>query len=90
LRTLLLRGCRIGERGALSFAQQICGSGSTSGLREVDLSACRIGFRGCYVIEEMLKEKREKGTKEGMGMMMVVDLEGNMVFQEVSGFTYTV
>jgi len=86
LRTLLLRGCRIGERGALSFAHQICGSGSTSGLREVDLSACRIGFRGCYVIEEMLKEKREKGrTKEGIGMM-VVDLEGNMVFQEVSGW----
>lgn len=82
LRTLLLRGCRIGERGAVSFAHQICGKGSQSGLREVDLSACRIGFRGCYVIEEMLKKKREV-WKNNNGMMMVVDLEGNMVFQEV-------
>lgn len=81
LRTLLLRGCRIGERGAMSFAHQICGEGSQSGLREVDLSACRIGFRGCYVIEERLKKKREVLGNDGG--MMVVDLEGNMVFQEV-------
>ncbi len=81
LRTLLLRGCRIGERGAMSFAHQICGAGSQSGLREVDLSACRIGFRGCYLIEEMLKKKR--GVLGNNVGMMVVDLDGNMVFQEV-------
>lgn len=90
LRTLLLRGCRIGERGAMSFAHQICAEGSKSGLREVDLSACRIGFRGCYVIEEMLKKKREgmEQDEDGGGGkddddLMMVDLEGNLVFQEV-------
>ena len=42
------------------------GSGSSGGgyryscgLREVDFSACRIGFQGCYAIEEALKRMTE-------------------------------
>ena len=64
LRTLSLRGCRIGERGALAFVDRILvdGRGGRSGLTEVDLSACRMGYRGCLAIEEGLKRgRREEG-----------------------------
>ena len=90
LKTLLMRGCRIGERGALVFAKVVCEEESASGLREVDLTACRIGFRGCYAIEEALKGRMERdGSFENvvaktMKPSIVVDMEGNMVFQEVS------
>ena len=108
IQTLLMRGCRILERGALVFAKEICGDdGSKCGLVEVDLSACRIGFRGCYAIEEALKGRMESSDKspyqwdnkktqeqqqlevlgkkkEDIAPMMMIDLEGNMIFQEVS------
>jgi hemolysin III len=66
------------------------GSGSSgrrkSGLRTVDLSACRIGFRGTFAIEERLRELGRGGVG-GVDVdkdeIMIVDLEGNMVFQEV-------
>ncbi|KAL3826249.1 hypothetical protein ACHAXA_006277 [Cyclostephanos tholiformis] len=89
VRTLLLRGCRIGERGAMAFVDRVLvdydgddddvkGGGKRrsrkSGLRVVDLSACRMGFRGTFAIEERLRERED---------VMIVDLEGNMVFQEV-------
>jgi hemolysin III len=94
LRTLSLRGCRIGERGALAFVDRILvgGRGGRSGLTEVDLSACRMGYRGCLAIEEGLKRgRREEGwppcgsssSSSSGGVMIVVDMEGNMVFQEV-------
>jgi hemolysin III len=98
VRTLLLRGCRIGERGAMAFVERVLrvaddgrgdaggsdgsgsgGGGRRSGLRNVDLSACRIGFRGTFAIEERLREI-DAGDA---GEKMIVDLEGNMVFQEV-------
>jgi len=92
LRTLLMRGCRVGERGGLAFAELMrattgggSGSGNGNGLREVDLSANRIGFQGCFAIEEALKDRME-GRQEGQKVEVLVDLEGNMVFQEVSTF----
>ena len=98
LKILLLRGCRIGERGALAFVERILVDGSRSGLQIVDLSACRMGFRGTYAVEGRLKEL-DSATKhvitsyshlsslEDMVMdattTMIVDLEGNLVFQEI-------
>ena len=114
IQTLLMRGCRILERGALVFAKEICGDdGSKCGLKEVDLSACRIGFRGCYAIEEALKGRMESSDKspyqwdsktqeqdqqlevlgkkkENSAPMMMIDLEGNMIFQEVGSFIESV
>ena len=75
VKTLLMKGCRIGERGALVFAEQICGKGSASALKEVDLSVNRIGFHGCYEIEKSLKAQSSVSTN--------VNLNGNMVLQEV-------
>lgn len=100
LKTLLLRGCRIGERGALAFVDRILVDGSHSGLRVVDLSACRMGFRGTYAIEARLKELAGNANKHVISSYstlstlqnmsggetitsMIVDLEGNLVFQEV-------
>lgn len=101
LRTLLMRGCRIGERGAFSLVSQILEvpeneninnnsntngeedknknrSCSCCGLREIDLSANRIGFYGVFAIEKAL-QRRGAHQKEAIE----VDLEANMVFQEV-------
>ena len=98
LKKLLMRGCRIGEKGALVFAKEVCGETSISGLTEVDLSACRIGFVGCYAIEDALKERLKSrtaspyqwedtsnGDKNVLTKKdMIIDLEGNLIFQEVS------
>ena len=51
------------------------------GLREVDLSLNQIGFRGVFAIEKGLKQTTEKRIES---QLIQVDLEGNMVFQEVS------
>mmetsp|Transcript_12845 Transcript_12845/g.21028 ORF Transcript_12845/g.21028 Transcript_12845/m.21028 type:complete len:777 (-) Transcript_12845:176-2506(-) len=66
LKTLLMRGCRIGERGALSFVSEVLETKNNDDnsknnskkeivLEEVDFSANRIGFHGCYEIERALK-----------------------------------
>jgi len=123
VKTLLLRGCRIGERGALAFVNRILVNElECNKLRIVDLSACRMGFRGTYAIEARLRELSERtskhvirsysalstlhdefnamvvggsnslddndtftinGTNEVEKVMMIVDLEGNLVYQEV-------
>ena len=75
VQTLLMKGCRIGEKGALVFSEQICAKGSESALKEVDLSVNRIGFHGCYEIEKALKAQST--------LPINVDLNGNMVLQEV-------
>ena len=50
------------------------------GLREIDLSANRIGFYGVFSIEKALKRRMElDATNE----TIEIDLEANMVFQEV-------
>ena len=95
LRTLLMRGCRIGERGAFALISQILTPPENSsngdegnknkkrrcccGLKEIDLSANRIGFYGVFAIEKGLKRRLELGT----GEVIEIDLEANMVFQEV-------
>ena len=81
LRTLVMRRCAIGERGARAFAEHVCGS-DMSGLREIDMSVNAIGFSGCIEVETALS-KREEGKK------IECDLEGNLVFQEVmNGVTH--
>ncbi|KAL7526954.1 hypothetical protein ACHAXR_002733 [Thalassiosira sp. AJA248-18] len=92
LRTLLMRGCRIGERGAFAFISQILMEENTScGLREVDLSVNRLGFYGVFAVEKGLKTRMEllegqhkqKSGRDEKVVAIEVDLEGNMVFQEV-------
>eukprot|EP00804_Cyclotella_cryptica_P003800 CCRYP_008942-RE/>CCRYP_008942-RE protein AED:0.36 eAED:0.36 QI:119/1/1/1/0/0/3/534/615 len=83
LKTLLMQGCRIGEKGALAFATHICGEGSQSVLEEVDLSINRIGFRGCYELERALKEQMGKSSLTDNGPHLMVNLDANMVLQEV-------
>jgi hypothetical protein len=78
LHTLGMRRCRIGERGAMAFAEVICSaSHQECGLREVDLSANTIGYRGCLAIEQAL-QRHDK-----MVRCLSINLEGNLVFQEV-------
>lgn len=82
LRKLSLRRCRIGEKGSLAFAEIVCPS-QECGLQDIDLSANRIGFRGCMIIEDALKKRGS--THRAMS----VDLEGNLVLQEVmNGVTH--
>ena len=86
LKTLLMRGCRIGERGAFALVSQILMNECSCGLREVDLSVNQIGFYGVYAIEKALKNRRERLKAQGgedEDILMEIDLEGNMVFQEV-------
>lgn len=87
LQTLLMRGCRIGERGAWAFAAHVLSSpDSATSLREVDLSANLIGFHGCLAVEKAMKRKTDRlleNGDSGNDGLMEVDLEGNLVFQEV-------
>jgi len=83
LEKLVMRGCRIGERGALVFAELISSS-SECGLRGLDLSANRIGFKGISAIERALKERERARLPP-----IVADVEGNLIFQEVmNGVTH--
>ena len=75
VKTIEMRRCGIGEKGAMAFVEHI-GKSNVCGLKEVDLSVNRIGFRGSIMIEEMLIEKEDKGK------VIDVDLEGNLVLQE--------
>jgi len=86
LKTLLMRGCRIGERGAFALVSQILMNedASKSGLREIDLCVNQIGFYGVFAIEKALKNRKERLKAQGIDDdEILVDLEGNMVFQEV-------
>jgi hypothetical protein len=77
--TLGMRRCRIGERGALAFAELLCSTTSNNtGLQEVDLSANGIGHRGTAAIERALEKRMPQESTH-----MDVDLEGNLVFPEV-------
>jgi len=75
LKTIDMRRCGIGEKGALAFVEHV-GKSGICGLKDVDLSVNGIGFRGSILIEEMLIERERKGYN------MDVDLEGNLVLQE--------
>lgn len=80
-----LEACRIGERGALAFAE-IMSTNSESGLRQVDLSGNYMGFKGALAIAECCQVRQEKGLPE-----IQVDVESNLVFAEVmNGVTHGV
>mmetsp|Transcript_29380 Transcript_29380/g.44838 ORF Transcript_29380/g.44838 Transcript_29380/m.44838 type:complete len:626 (-) Transcript_29380:192-2069(-) len=82
VKVLIMRRCLIGEKGGIDFAKRV-GSSKNCGLREVDLSVNRIGFRGSIEIEEMLIQKENENNA------IEVDLEGNLVLQEImSGVTH--
>jgi len=99
LRTLLMRGCCIREQGAFALVSQILmpesngsveGEGNTinkCGLREIDISANRIGFLGVFAIEKGLKRRTQVLLNDNNNNEAIhhleIDLEGNMVFQEV-------
>jgi hemolysin III len=86
IHTLALRRCRIGERSAFVFVELIATS-LTCGLREVDLSANYIGFKGCLAIEQALIA-RANSSQAGLHPM-IVNMEGNLVLQEImSGVTH--
>lgn len=80
LRLLEMRRCRIMERGGFAFSEQLLSASPKHKLEHVDLGSNRIGLRGCIVIEQALS--RRKSTD------LVVDLEGNLVFQEVSSVLF--
>ena len=90
IRKLYLRRCRVGERGALVFAELVVPS-KTTGLQEIDLSANCIGVKGCFAIEQALLERTpavEKTKDDNHNNAkplptMTIDLEGNLVLQEV-------
>lgn len=56
IHTLGMRRCRVGERGALVFAETVATS-RECGLRQVDLSANFIGQVGCLAIEKALAQR---------------------------------
>jgi hypothetical protein len=74
LSSLIMRRCRIMERGGLAFTQTVCQSQECK-LQHVDLSSNRIGLRGSIAIEQELSKRKLSD--------IAVDLEGNLVFQEV-------
>ena len=88
---LNLRRCRIGKRGALAFCEILLlgidektaskrtdgDGGKGHGLVSVNLSVNHIGHHGTAAIEKLLKEG-------GSNDQMVVLLDGNLVFPEVS------
>ena len=79
-----MRRCRVGERGGLLFAELIAAS-SECGLRDIDLSANQIGFKGTIAIEQALIQRKSKRDLRPVN----VDLEGNLVLQEVmNGLTH--
>lgn len=83
LTNINMRRCWIGERGGLALAE-VCLGSLACGLREVDVSANHIGFRGSLMIEQALQERGPNFPT------LDVDLEGNLVLQEVSTIDYCV
>jgi hemolysin III len=84
IKKIVMRRCSAGERGALAFAELVVTS-QVTGLREVDISANGIGFKGSVAVEKALTER---AAREDLHPM-TVDMEGNLVFQEImNGVTH--
>jgi hemolysin III len=90
LRSLGMRRCRVGERGALVLAETLRVQGQSGGdgtgvLREIDLSANYIGQRGCKRVEQAIRERNDNLADASVQPenLLTVDLEGNLVFPEV-------
>jgi hypothetical protein len=80
IQALNLRRCRIGERGAFAFCELIGNTTTNNGLQEVDLSSNGIGNSGTVAIERAL----ERRAKHNANAPLFANLEGNLVFPEVS------
>jgi hypothetical protein len=76
VKILVLRRCLLGVRGAQAFAQ--CVVSKNCGLREVDLSNCRMGYLGTRAVTHALVQRKQKGLPT-----IDVDIEGNLIIQEV-------
>jgi len=76
VKILVLRQCLLGVRGAQAFAQ--CVVSKNCGLREVDLSNCRMGYLGTRAMTHALVQQKQKGLPT-----IDVDIEGNLIIQEV-------
>jgi hypothetical protein len=74
LTNINMRRCRIGERGGVALAE-VCLGSLACGLKDVDISANHIGFRGSLVIEQALLDRGPNFPA------LNVDLEGNLVLQ---------
>jgi channel protein (hemolysin III family) len=84
IQKLNLRRCRVGEQGALVFAEWI-GPSEQCGLVDIDLSANFIGFKGSLAIERSLAARAQR-----LDLSYIhVNLEGNLVLQEITnGITH--
>jgi hypothetical protein len=76
VKILVLRRCLLGVRGAQAFAQ--CVVSKNCGLREVDLSNCRMGYLGTRAVTHALVQRKQQGLPT-----IDVDIEGNLIIQEV-------
>ena len=80
IQTLNMRRCRIGERGAFAFVEALSATKSR-GLIDVDLSSNGIGHRGTVALQRLQEQQNETNTNI---QQLFVNLEGNLVFPEVS------
>jgi hemolysin III len=88
VKKLSVRRCGVGERGAIAFAAYVLPATATCGLQMADLSANAIGYRGSLVIEYAMQHRiaavQEQQQHNGPSTpILVLDMEGNLVFQEV-------
>ena len=74
LTNINMRRCRIGERGGVALAE-VCLGSLACGLKDVDISANHIGFRGSLTIEQAMLDRGPNFPA------LNVDLEGNLVLQ---------
>lgn len=81
VKVLVLRRCLIGVRGAQAFA--LCVASKNCGLREVDLSNCRMGYLGTRAVCNALSQRKQHGLPS-----IDVDIEGNLIIQEVSSTSF--
>jgi hypothetical protein len=83
IRQLNMRRCRIGERGALAFCEILLNRERHPeglGLADVDLSTNGIGHSGTVAIQHAVTQWNVKTPHSPLS----VNLEGNLVFPEVS------
>lgn len=85
LKTLVMRKCRIGERGAFAFCEHVTKNAESCGLRQIDLSVNRIGFIG----EKAIRDALTKRYSHYPSSTIHIDLDGNLAFQEImNGVTH--
>lgn len=76
IRKIIMRRCRIRERGAMAFVDHLCLS--STALREIDLGLNGIGYSGCSMIEQGMNLRKRQGLSD-----IEIELEGNLIVQEI-------